>query len=110
MTKDNYFPYDCGMDTIKPQKDFMRAFGKAGVKDTEIARRAGCSKQFVAKLRHGHAPMTKAVLEAMEGIHGELHSARQAMLRSYRKAFAAGERQRRAQRDAALTRKERQGK
>ena len=59
----------------KVQKGYFRAFLLAGVKDAEIAKRSGYGRVQIGRMRHGHAPVTKPVADAMMDIYKEVERA-----------------------------------
>ena len=61
--------------TRAQQKVYFRLYFEAGVKDAEIARRAGITRQHVGKMRHGDALITDAVAMAMMEIGDEIRRA-----------------------------------
>ena len=54
------------------QKRFFRALLDAGIRGSEMARRAGLSRAQISRMRHGRSPLADAVRRAVRSIQEDV--------------------------------------
>lgn len=59
-------------DGTAKQKAYFRGLRKAGIRDAEIAERAGISRPHLSRMRHGRSPITQAVKDAVCSIQEDV--------------------------------------